>query len=438
MWILRLCDAYLLLQFARHCLTFCFEWVRTHGMLALLFSPVNYPKGAVSKLTDPRSPWKGMPMTQIAVVEACTVVVPLKVPTAFATRQVRVREYTLVRVHSDSGVRGIGFCYGGSAGGDISTRAVLDLLSPIVLGQDPYRVEGLWESMYQEVLLQGRAGSVMRALSALDTALWDHNARAVGLPLWKFLGGACDGTVPAYASGGYYTPGKGPDELAAELRGYVAAGFSAVKIKIGRLDAAGEEARVAAAREAIGPDVLLMLDANNAWRDLPSALRVLKRLEAFDPYWVEEPFSPDDIDNHARLARSLSVPVVTGEIEAGRWRHKQLLDAEAASILQTDAAVCGGITEFKKIAALASAYGVAVCPHWFHDLHAQLVGATPNAQFVEFFPTDDVLNFRKLLDRQMEVREGRLVLHTGGGLGFDFDEEVVAANNGRWERREAF
>ena len=364
-------------------------------------------------------------MSVVATVEACTVRVPLETPLAFSTRGVVAREYSLVRVRDEDGVQGIGFNYAGSSGGPVVTTAVRELFARLVVGEDPYRVEGLWREMYQEALLHGRAGSVMRALSAVDIALWDHNARAVGLPLWRFLGGVHRETVPAYASGGYYLEGKTPEQLADEVRGYVAAGFEAVKIKVGRLGPAQEEERLAAVRDAVGPDVLVMLDANNAWPDLPTALRTVRRFEAYDPYWIEEPFSPDDIDNHARLARATSIPVATGEIEAGRWRHKELLDKEAAAVLQTDAAVAGGVTEFRRIAATAASYGVPLAPHWFHDLHVHLVGATPNATFVEYFPDSSVLNFRELLDTQLEVRDGRLVLPTTPGLGFGFDEAAV-------------
>lgn len=373
-------------------------------------------------------------MVQVLSVEACTAVVPLTVPTSFATRQVTARQYSLIRVNCDDGSHGIGFCYGGSSFGELSTAAALDLLAPVLFGQDPHRTEGLWDEMYQEALLQGRAGSVMRALSCLDIALWDRNARAANLPLWRMLGATSSGTVPAYASGGYYVDGKGKEELADEVRGYVAAGFGAVKIKVGKLSPAAEEGRVAAVRDAIGPDVLLMLDANNAWQDLPTAMRTIERLAAFDPYWIEEPFGPDDVSNHARLAERVPFAVATGEIEAGRWRHKALLDAKAAVILQTDAAVCGGITEFRRIAGLAAAYGVKLAPHWFHDLHAPLVGSTSNAQFVEFFPGDDVLNFRRLVDRQLEVIDGELRLHEEPGLGFDFDEDFLATVSSGWRK----
>jgi L-alanine-DL-glutamate epimerase-like enolase superfamily enzyme len=364
-------------------------------------------------------------MATIESISVATARVPLDVMTSFATRTVSARDYGLVKVRA-GGVDGIGFCYAGSSGGTLVAHAVENLLAPILLGRDSLLVEGLWQRMFEETVLHGRAGSVMRAISILDCALWDLNARAAKLPLYKYLGAAVERTVPAYASGGYYLDGKTPKKLGQEMAGYVKAGFRAVKMKVGKLSPKEEEARVKAAREAIGPDVELMLDANNAWRDLPTAMRYMERFELYDPYWIEEPFFPDDIENHARLAKLTRVPVATGEIGTGRWHFKEILDKGAAQILQTDALVCGGVSEWRRIAATAASYGVTVCPHWFHDLHAQLVAATPNARYVEFFPDDQVLNFRRLVDRQLKVERGALVLPTSPGLGFGFDERAVS------------
>jgi L-alanine-DL-glutamate epimerase-like enolase superfamily enzyme len=364
-------------------------------------------------------------MPKIESVSVCVARVPLDAVTSFATRTVSARDYGLVKVRSTEGVEGIGFCYVGSAGGRLCKVAVEELLAPKLIGQESLRVEGLWHEMYQEALLQGRAGSVVRALSILDIALWDLNARTARLPLHLYLGANVTDTVPCYASGGYYLEGKTAAKLGEEMAAYVAAGFKAVKMKVGRLSPKEEEARVAAAREAVGPDIVLTLDANNAWRDVPTALQYIRRWEKYDPYWIEEPFGPDDIDSHAKLARLTPIVVATGEIAYGRWYHKELLDKGGAEILQTDACVCGGITEWRRIAAMAAGYGVTVCPHWFHDVHAPLVAATPNARYVEFFPDDQVLNFRRLITNQLEVRDGELVLRQAPGLGFDFDEAAV-------------
>jgi L-alanine-DL-glutamate epimerase-like enolase superfamily enzyme len=335
------------------------------------------------------------------------------------------RDYALVKVRTDDGLEGIGHCYAGHSGGRIVAQAVRELLAPLVMGADSTATERLWTELYQEVLLHGRTGVVMRALSILDIALWDRNAQAAKLPLYRYLGAAREDTVPAYGSGGYYLEGKTPQMLGAELAGYVALGLKAVKMKVGRGDVKSEVARVSAARDAIGPEILLMLDANNAWSDVPTALLYLRKFARYDPYWIEEPFGPDQIDNHAELAARIEIPVATGEIEAGRWRFKELLDKKGAAILQTDAAVCGGISEFRKIAALADCYGVNLCPHWFHDLHVHLVAAAPNGQFVEFFPDAQVFNFRNIIDQQLEVKNGGLALPSLPGLGYRFDEAAI-------------
>ncbi|MDP3085424.1 MAG: enolase C-terminal domain-like protein, partial [Rubrivivax sp.] len=166
------------------------------------------------------------------------------------------------------------------------------------------------------------------------------------------------------------------------------------------------------------------------WADLPRALEYTRRFEAYDPYWIEEPFTPDAIDLHARLARQTRITLATGEIEVGRWRFRELIDAGGAEILQADAAVCGGISEWRRIAAHAGSCGVTVSPHWFHDLHAPLAAATPNARYVEFFTDDQVLNFRRLIDNQLEHRDGHVLLRQTPGLGFQFDEAAVARYGG--------
>ncbi len=369
-------------------------------------------------------------MPKIESVSVAVARVPLDRPTSFSTRTVSERHFCLVKVRSVDGVEGIGFCYVGSAAGAIVKVAVEQLLAPVLLGQESRRSEGLWSDMYREALLQGRAGSVMRGISILDTAIWDLNARSVSLPLHDYLGCVHREKVMAYASGGYYVDGKSPADLGREMAGYVELGFKAVKMKTGRLSPAEEETRVAAARDAIGADVVLMLDVNNGWADLPTALEYTRRFEAYDPYWIEEPFLPDAIDLHARLAQRTTMTIATGEIETGRWRFRELIAAGGAEILQTDAAVCGGISEWRRIAAHADSCGITVSPHWFHDLHAPLVAATPNARYVEFFTDDQVLNFRRLIDRQLEHKDGFVMLHQTPGLGFGFDEAAVARYGG--------
>lgn len=364
-------------------------------------------------------------MATIKNVEVCVARVPLGNAVTFSTRSVKAREYCLVRITSSDGHVGLGYSYAVNTSGRILAASVEEVFAPRLIGQESLRVEGLWREMYQEALLIGRTGAVMRALSAVDIALWDLNARSVGLPLYKYLGAVVLDKVPAYGSGGYYMPGKSNQDLANEMLAFVNEGYEAVKIKVGTLSPAEEEERLRVVREAIGPDIHLMLDANNAWADLPTAMLYVSRFEKYNPYWIEEPFLPDDIDNHAALAQRTSMMVATGEIEAGRWRFKEILEKRAAAILQTDAIVCGGISEFRKIAATAASFGVPVAPHAWHDVHVHLVASTVNASYVEFMPDDHIVNFRLLIDVQIEAKDGYLLLPDRPGLGFSFDPVAI-------------
>lgn len=365
-------------------------------------------------------------MPAVKEVLSCTAVVPLDVETSFATRAVQERHYTLVKARDADGTEGIGFCYGGSRAGHLATIAVRDLLRSHVIGREPQDNEAIWDAMFRDAVLQGRRGSVLRAISAVDNALWDLKAKQAGLPLYKLLGAYHKDTVPAYASGGYYLPGKGIEGLVDEVTAWVKAGYPAVKIKVGRVPPEEDAQRIKAVREAIGPNVQLFLDANNAWPDAPSAIRAVRMWEQYDLGWIEEPVMPDDMEASAAVAAALDTPVATGEIEATRWGFAELIHHKAASIFQTDAAVCGGITEWRKIAALAAGHSIPVAPHWFADLHVHLVASTPNAPWVEFFTDSQVLNFMRLLKSSVQPKNGQLVLPKAPGMGIELDEKSVS------------
>lgn len=362
--------------------------------------------------------------TRIRRIEARLVRMPLQAKTSFSTRVVGARDYVLVKVISDDGI-GLGYTYAGSSAGVIALEAVVALLAPILVGRSPFVVEGLWDAMYREAMLHGRVGAVMRALSALDIAIWDHNARAARRPLWQYLGAYTDGIVPCYASGGYYREGKTAKHLGDELRSYVELGFGAVKMKVGLLDVADEVLRLRCAREAVGPDVKLFLDANNAWPNLFTALPFVRRFQDFAPDWLEEPFSPDDIESHSRLVTQTNIPVATGEIEAGRWRFRAILEARAAHVLQADALVCGGITEWRRICGLASSFGVPVYPHAWHDVHAHLAATQPNSALAEYFVDPEIVSTQPLFDRELRPNRGNIILPVEPGLAFEFDRTTL-------------
>ncbi len=357
---------------------------------------------------------------RIEQIETRSVFVPLDRPVAFATRDVPGRYYTLVRIRS-GGLVGIGFCLGSP----VVATTIRTLFRPLLDGEDPLATERHWDRMFRHGLLEGRRGALLRAMSAIDIALWDLKGKVASLPLFRLLG-AYRPEVPAYASGGYYVLGKGPDALGQEAAGFVEQGFRAVKIKVGReRDLKTEVARVAAVREAIGSDVQLFLDANNAWPDVPTAVRFIRAFEPFDLGWIEEPVMPDNLPASAGIAAAVTTPVATGEIEATRWGFRAIIDAKAAHILQPDAAVCGGITEWVRISALAAAYDLPVAPHWLSDLHVHLVAATPNATWVEYFPDASILNIWKLVQEPVRALAGMIRPSDRPGHGVSFEETAV-------------
>jgi D-arabinonate dehydratase len=231
--------------------------------------------------------------------------------------------------------------------------------------------------------LIGRRGLTTRAISAIDIGLWDIRAKVAGLPLYKLLGGFRD-RVPTYIAGGYYEEGKGLKELQAEMAANVELGARAVKMKVGGVSMREDVERVKAARAAIGPDVKLMVDANCAYRAY-EAIQFARRIEDFDIFWFEEPVAPDDYDGHRRLAEATSIPIATGENEYTRYGFRDLIEHRAAAILNADAKVLGGVTEFMKVAALAQAHDLDIAPHGSQDIHVHLVAAIANGLILEFY-----------------------------------------------------
>jgi L-alanine-DL-glutamate epimerase-like enolase superfamily enzyme len=362
---------------------------------------------------------------KINQVEAITVSIPLEKPLAFSTRKVSHRHYTIVRIRTDQGIDGWGYCYGGNRAGQLVTAFVRDFYRDHLLGSDPRAVEDLWSRMYRDAVLVGRKGAAVRALSAIDIALWDIKSKAAGLPLYRALGGGEVETVPCYASGGYYWPDKHPDTVADEVAEYVEAGFTAVKIKVGQPDHHGEVRRALKAREAIGTETILMMDANNAWPDAATAIYAIRALEEADPFWVEEPLMPDDVAGHAKVRASVGVPIATGEIEATRWGFAALLDHDAVDMIQPDATVLGGITEFRRVLALAETKSVPAYPHWMHHIHVSMVAAYRSATMVEYFWDRSVLNMDEIVRNPITAKAGQLSVPQDPGIGIDFDEAAI-------------
>jgi D-arabinonate dehydratase len=365
---------------------------------------------------------------KIVEIRSAVAVVPLNKPVSWATAAVTEREYILVWVTGEDGTVGIGYGLGSryTGGARLFHEIVQEQLAPLALDTDSWMTEALWARLYQRTLLLGRRGAALRAMSALDIALWDLNAKLAGVPLYRLLGGFRS-DVPVYASGGYYSSDDDLKDLESEIAAYLARGFSALKIKVGGRPLATDAARVRLAREMIGPEGRLALDANNAWSNLVDAVRAAERFAPYDPWWLEEPFLPDAAANFAELAKRTSIPLATGELESTRWPFRQFLDERSVHILQPDATVCGGVTEWRRIAQMAAGFDIPVAPHWAPEIHSHLVAASPNGLAVEYFTPDrDIVNFDRLVASPLSPTGGSLRLSETPGHGLALDANAVS------------
>jgi L-alanine-DL-glutamate epimerase-like enolase superfamily enzyme len=325
----------------------------------------------------------------------------------------------LVKIETDAGITGIGLGAGGRIG-----DATVAHLTPLLIGEDPIDVERLWHKMWVPKLI-GRRGLTTRAISAIDIGLWDIRAKAAGMPLYKLLGGYRD-RVPTYIAGGYYEEGKGLRELAQEMIDNVEMGARAIKMKIGAVPIREDVERVRAVREAIGPDVKLLVDANCAYR-FYEAIQIAKRMEEYDIFWFEEPVAPDDYEGHRKLAEATSIPIATGENEYTRYGFRDLIAHNAAAILNADAKVLGGVTEFMKVAALAQAHDLDIAPHGSQDIHIHLVAAISNGLILEFYRDTVDPMWGKIYHETLRLNDdGTVSPPEVPGIGADPNYETLA------------
>ncbi|MBK9166272.1 MAG: mandelate racemase/muconate lactonizing enzyme family protein [Bryobacterales bacterium] len=362
---------------------------------------------------------------KITEVEALAVSIPLANPVADAVRLITHRDHLLVRIRTAEGLTGEGFTLGYDS--SLAMVSLVDsLYRPLLTGASIFNTEHLWAEMYRQSIQAGRRGAGLRAISALDIALWDLRGKAAGMPVMHLLG-VHSTRLRCYATGGYFRPGQTLDELAREYAIYVEKGFTAVKLKVGKFTPAEDAARMKTVRQTVGDGVEILLDANGGWWDSNAAIAALRRLEEHRPYWIEEPVRADNIAAMARIAEALDWPVATGELEATRWAFAELLARRAADILQPDATVCGGVSEWLKIAHMAAAFDIPVAPHYNWDVHTQLVASIPNALFVEYFVRETgVKLFDDLLENPMEAKDGWIEPRTDPGFGLRFREDQVS------------
>lgn len=288
-------------------------------------------------------------------------------------------ELMTARISDGEGNEGLGYTYTLSGGAQAIHSVMVNDMAPVLIGRAPDRIEEIWHDLWWRLHYAGRGGLVIHALSAIDIALWDLLAKRSGMPLWRLLGGA-DPKVRVYAGGIdlMFTL----DDLLAQTDANLAKGFRAIKMKVGRDSLLEDVERVRAMRAHLGADFPLMVDANMRWT-VTEAIRAGRAFREFDLVWLEEPTIPEDFVGHARIQSEGGVPISAGENLHTLYDFQHMLAADGVSYIEPDVSNCGGITIWMKVARLAEAKNLPVTSHGVHDIHIHLLGAVPNASYLE-------------------------------------------------------
>lgn len=327
------------------------------------------------------------------------------------------QETIFVDVTTSDGLHGRGYSYTIGTGGRAVLSMLRDHLLPLLIGEEADRIEAVWHRLFASTRATTTGAITSLALAAVDTAMWDVACQRASLPLWRLAGGFRR-DVPLYDTEGGWL------HLSTEalVEGALASqrtGLNGVKVKVGKPRGSEDLERLRAVRDAVGDDFDIMVDANQSMTSA-EAIRRAHLWKDLDLGWIEEPLPADDIEGHARLTRSTSTPIAVGESMYSIAQFREYLDRGAASIVQVDVARVGGITPWLKVAHMAEAYNVSVCPHFLMEIHVSLVAAVPNGRYVEHIP-----QLRAITRTEMSIEDGRALAPESIGLGIDWDDDAI-------------
>lgn len=340
----------------------------------------------------------------------------------------------IVKVHTDDGTTGIGEVDSSPLGvqGVITgpySHTLCSGLKHLLIGEDPFETEYLWDKMFRSNIYAGRSGIAVHAISGIDIALWDIKGKKLGMPIWKLLGGGFRKKIRCYASVLFESTPERTYETARRLRDD---GFSAVKFGWGPMgsDQATDVALVANSRKGLGSEIDLLVDAGLAW-DTKSAIHRAHAFSEYQIFWLEEPLAPNNYEGYRRLTETTSIPIAAGEEEDSRDTYRRLIVEGNIDIVQIDLTRCGGFTEARKIANMAADHHRPVANHGFTtyiNVAAALhfLNSIPNALIAEYVAQGNT-NLRDFLTRQKIIaRDGYLEIPEAPGLGVDLNEEAVS------------
>jgi len=354
---------------------------------------------------------------KVVALDSEVVTIALDEAIGSALGQIRNFGCILVTLRTDEGITGENLVFTLNDRRTFVLKRMVDELADVVIGQDAGHIAGFWARAWTDINFLGHKGVSVVGISAIDGALWDAFGKALGVPIYRLIGGAKD-RVPVYHSGGLWLSQSIP-ELVEQAQRFAAQGFTAMKIRLGSADPRLDAARVKAVRDAIGPGVRLMADANQGQSEA-GAIRLGRLLEEYGLTWFEEPLPAWDLDGLARVAAALDTPIASGETEYTRYGFRRMLELRSADILMPDLQRVGGVSEFVRVGHMAESFDVPVSSHLFPETSIQVLCGLANASFLEYMPW-----FSRLYRESLVFEGGQAVAPERPGWGFTFDRDYV-------------
>ncbi len=362
---------------------------------------------------------------RIERVEAEALSIPLSRDFGGSTYHVTKRCTVITRVYGSDGV--VGEVYNGDNRDhaiDIA-RMVREILAPLVIGEDPFAIERLWQKMFALSIAAGERKHLLEAIACMDCALWDLMGKTLKKPVRDLLGGYCD-RLPIISIGGYYVEGKTYADIGREMQMYRDAGMAGCKFKVGGLTPEEDAKRVQAARAAAGDDFVLMVDANRGW-NVQDAIRFARLVEPLGIRWFEEPCHwYDDAAMMAQVRKATRIPITAGQCEITSQGVRRLVDAGAVDLVNYDVSEGGGVTDWRRAAALCGAAGVHMAHHEESQISIHLLTSIAHGTYVECFgdPERDPV-WQTVWANRPKVKDGMFELPSGPGFGIELDRKLV-------------
>ena len=354
---------------------------------------------------------------KITKLETQIVNLPLPKPIKTAIHDMRSVGCVLLRLRTDEGLTGEAYLF--TLNG-VRLKAFDEMLrgfKDLVIGRDPHHVTGIWEDIWAEINPTGHKGVTISALSVIDTACWDLIGKAAEKPLHHIFG-ACREQIPTYASSGLWLSASIVD-LQSQAQNFLNQGFTAMKIRLGSPAPADDIARVQAVRDVVGSETGLLVDLNQGLSP-KAAIRLGRDLEAFNLIWIEEPVAAYDLEGHARVTAALHTPIASGETEYTRFGMQAMIEKKACDILMPDLQRIGGLTEMRRVAALAHAHNLPISTHFFTHESLSIGGSAANCISVEHIDW-----FAPLFNEPVEISKGEILIPQRPGTGFSFRADLA-------------